>query len=267
LVIPPLIERGCRADRNIWKCDEQHFAARRRRTGICSWTLEVHPVNATTCRVSSNWIVNQVSTLRAVARRPGGRTAEISAKIHKAVDELLIEGGVAACTFNAVADRAGIQRSTLYRRYSDRWDMMIDAMMARAAADVMPDRGLSFADDLTSVLRKLVDVLESPVGPTLMMVAAELRAHSRGDFSRVFFHRRMAQLDPMFDAAVARGELRPDIDRETLFTLAAGPIYFRMFIAARAVDDEFIHSIVASVCWLYCSPSVAAKLSLPARIA
>jgi AcrR family transcriptional regulator len=211
--------------------------------------------------------VNQVSTSKAIARRPGGRTAGVTARIHQAVDELLLGGGVSDCTFHAVADRAGVQRSTLYRRYADRWDMMIDAMMARAAADVMPDLGHSFADDLASVLRKLVEVLKSPVGPTLLMVAAELRAHSRGDFSRVFFHRRMAQLDPMFDAAVERGELRSEVDRETLFTLAAGPIYFRMFIAARAVDEEFIHSIVASVCWLFCSPSAAAKLSLPARMA
>jgi hypothetical protein len=71
----------------------------------------------------------------------------------------------------------------------------------------------------------------------------------------------------MFDAPVARGELPPNVDREALFTAAAGPIYFRMFIAGRPVDEDFIRSIVSSVCWLYCSPSTAAKLSLPARIA
>ena len=77
----------------------------------------------------------------------------------------------------------------------------------------------------------------------------------------------MAQLDPMFDAAIERGELPAEVDREALFTAAAGPIYFRMFIAARGVDDDFIDAIVSSVCWLHCSPSVAAKLSLPARMA
>jgi hypothetical protein len=40
-----------------------------------------------------------------------------------------------------------------------------------------------------------------------------------------------------------------------------------MFIAGSAVDDDFINSVVSSICWLYCSPSAAAKLSLPARIA
>jgi hypothetical protein len=77
----------------------------------------------------------------------------------------------------------------------------------------------------------------------------------------------MAQLDPMFDAAIRRGELPDNVNREELFTFAAGPIYFRMFIAGRPVDDEVIHSIVASVRCLYCIGSAATKVPLPARIA
>jgi len=199
-------------------------------------------------------------------RRPGGRTAGVTQRVHQAVTDLLLEGGAQACTFKAVAQRAGVERSTLYRRYSDRWEMMIDSMMIRAAEEILPDVGDSFADDLTSVLRKLARMLDSPLGPTLMSVAAELRAHSQHDFSRTFFDRRMAQLDPMFDAAVARGELPANVDREKLFTFAAGPIYFRTFIAARGVDEEFIHSVVSSICWLYCSPSAAAKMTLPGRL-
>jgi AcrR family transcriptional regulator len=200
-------------------------------------------------------------------RRPGGRTAEITARVHKAITELILEGGVKACTFSAVAERAEIERSTLYRRFPDRWEAIIDAMMARAASDVMPDLGDSFAGDLASVLRKLRDMLEAPLGQAVLTTAVELRAHDGNAYPRAYFDRRMAQLDAMFDAAVARGELQADVDRETLFTFAAGPIYFRIFIAARPVDDDFIHDIVSNVCWLYCTPSAAAKLSRPARMA
>jgi hypothetical protein len=71
----------------------------------------------------------------------------------------------------------------------------------------------------------------------------------------------------MFDAAIERSELAADVDREALFSFAAGPVYFLMFIAARRVDDEFLHGLVSNLCWLYSTPSAAAKLSLPARIA
>jgi AcrR family transcriptional regulator len=200
-------------------------------------------------------------------RRPGGRTADVTRRIHEAIVELLIEGGAQACTIKAIAERAGIERSTLYRRFPDKWDAIIDALMARAAADVMPDLGDSFAHDLTSVLRKLRDILETPLGRALLTASIELRSVNESAYPRAYFDRRMEQLEPMFAAAIVRGELPADVNREELFTFAAGPIYFRTFIVGRKVEDDFIQTIVSSVCWLYCAPSAAAKASVPARIA
>jgi AcrR family transcriptional regulator len=187
-----------------------------------------------------------------VARRPGGRTAEVTQRVHDAIVELLVDGGVQSCTFSAVAERAGIERSTLYRRFPDRWQAIIDALMARAAADVMPELGDSFAHDLRSVLLKVRDTLESPLGPAVLAAGIELQSGA-GDYPRAYFDRRMEQLAPMFDAAISRGELTPSVDAEALFSFAAGPIYFRKFIAGRPVEDAFIDQIVASVCQLYCA--------------
>lgn len=187
-----------------------------------------------------------------VARRPGGRTAEVTQRVHEAILDLLVEGGVQACTFSAVAERAGIERSTLYRRFPDRWEAIIDALMAFAAKDVMPDLGTNFAHDLGSILRKLRDAIESPLGPAVLAVGIELQSGA-GDYPRAYFDRRMEQLRPMFEAAIARGELAPDVDCEALFTFAAGPIYFRKFIAARPIDDNFIDQVVDNVLRLYCS--------------
>lgn len=211
--------------------------------------------------------MNQVSKTQRPKRRPGGRTADVTERVHKAIFDLVVEGGVEACTFSAVAERAGVERSTLYRRFPDRWNAIIDTWMELGVRDVVPDYGASFADDLSSLLHKIVGVLESPHGPALLKVVAELRTRAQANETRAYFDRRMTQLAPMFEAAIARGELPAEADREALFTAAAGPIYFRMFIAGREVDEDYIHSIVSNVCWLYCSPSAAAKLSLPARMA
>jgi AcrR family transcriptional regulator len=186
------------------------------------------------------------------SRRPGGRTAEVTARVNRACLELVVERGAAACTFGAVAARAGVERSTLYRRYSDEWEMRLDAILAHAGDDVMPDLSGSLAGDLKSVARKLVEQLESPLGPAIVGAAADLRAHSGQDYSRAFFDRRMAQLKPMFDAAIGRGELPPDTDTEEMFSMIAGPIYFRLFIAARPIDEVWVDRLVESVCWLFC---------------
>jgi AcrR family transcriptional regulator len=185
-------------------------------------------------------------------RRPGGRTAAVTKRVNQACLELVVERGAAACTYGAVAARAGVERSTLYRRYSDEWEMRLDAILAHAGGDVMPDSSGSLASDLKSVARRLVAQLESPLGPAIVAAAAELRSQSGQDYSRAFFDRRMVQLQPMFDAAVARGELAPDTDTEEMFSMIAGPIYFRMFIAARPVEPAWIDRLVESICWLFC---------------
>jgi AcrR family transcriptional regulator len=213
--------------------------------------------------------MNQVSTpLHTNSRkRPGGRTADVTDRVHRAIMELLAEGGVGACTFSAVAERAGTERSTLYRRFPDRWEAILDAFMAYGQAALVPDDTGSFAGDLRSVLEKLAAILKTPLGSAVVSGAAEIQRLGKQDLIRTNFARRMTQLDPMFDRAIARGELRAEVERELVFTTAAGPLYFCSFISARGVDDALLSAVVSNVCWLYCSPSVAAKLSLPARIA
>ncbi len=184
-------------------------------------------------------------------RRPGGRTAEVTARVHQACRELIVAGGPAGCTFGSVAERAGVDRSTLYRRYADEWEMRLDALIALAGDDIVSSLTGSLAKDLRSVAAKLVAQLETPLGPAVVAAAAELRAQSGLDYSRAFFDRRMAQLKPMFDAAIARGELDADTDTEELFSMLAGPIYFRMFIAARSIDKRFIDRTVERVMQLF----------------
>ena len=193
-----------------------------------------------------------------IARRPGGRTADVTQRVHEAVFDIMLDSGIEACTFSSVAERAGVERSTLYRRYPDRMEMIIDTWMARGEAELMPAATGSFASDLRSVLGKIAELLATPIGPALLAFAAELRKRSGSDFSRTFFDRRMAHFAPMFEAAIARGELDPGVDREALFSFAAGPMYFRMFIAGRPLDRAFIDSIVENVCWLYCGTRAAA---------
>jgi AcrR family transcriptional regulator len=184
--------------------------------------------------------------------RPGGRTAEVSKRIHEAVIALLAEGGHDACTYPRIAERAGIERSTLYRRYPDRWAMLGEAYAAILSPqlDVVP--GDCFRDDLRAHLRKVADVLWSPLGTAMIAAGAIARIdpESRQSAGR-FWQARLEKMEPFVAAAIARGELDADIDREALFGRADGPLYFRRLIVGAPIDDDLIDRVVDEVCLLY----------------
>lgn len=198
--------------------------------------------------------MNADSSLEAPTRqrRPGGRTADITRRINEALIELLGEGGLEACTFQNVAARAGIERSTLYRRNPDRWPTIVGAIIDMAARETATFDTGSFRGDLAKTLMNLVRVLDSPIGPSLMEVAGALQSGAAPGQAERFWESRRKQLAPMFEAAIDRGELPAEVDRDELFAMAAGPIYFRKFISAQPLSDEWVGKVVNQVCDRYC---------------
>lgn len=185
-------------------------------------------------------------------KRPGGRTADVTRRIHEAVLELLVEGGIDACTFQNVANRAGVERSTLYRRSPDRWPTIIDAIIEFARRETAPLDTGSFREDLQGTLRNLARALNGPLGPALVTVAAALQGGAAPGQGERFWAARLERLGPMFDGAIERGELPADADREEIFSMAAGPIYFRRFVASKEVDDDWVRLILDQICRRYC---------------
>jgi AcrR family transcriptional regulator len=185
-------------------------------------------------------------------RRPGGRTADVTRRINQAILELLAEGGIDACTFQNVAAKAGIERSTLYRRNPDRWPTIMGAIIDLAERETAIFETGSFRGDLASTLVNLVNILNGPLGPALMEVAAILQSGVSPGQTERFWESRRRRLASMFDAAISRGELPADVDRDELFSMAAGPIYFRKFIAALPIDESWVTTVVDLVCDRYC---------------
>ena len=173
-------------------------------------------------------------------------------RVNDAVLELLVEGGIAACTFAAVADRAGVERSTLYRRYGDRWAMMIDAVLGYSAKEAAAVSLGSFREDLRFLLDRMAQILATPLGPALWAVGAALRAGSAPEHRARFWERRLQQILPIFDTAMARGELVREADPEEIFAFAMGAVHFRMLVVGEPVDSKRVEQIIDDVCRLYC---------------
>src|ERR1700754_1277344 len=86
-----------------------------------------------------------MSTPTAAVRpgsRPGGRSARVRAAVHRAVEELLGEEAGDALTIPAVAARAGVHSTTLYRRWGSVGELLADVATSRFSGEiVVPDTG------------------------------------------------------------------------------------------------------------------------------
>jgi AcrR family transcriptional regulator len=183
--------------------------------------------------------------------------------VHEAVLELLVEGGIDACTFASVAERAGVERSTLYRRYGDRWAMLIDSIVGYASNQAAAVSLGSFRKDLAFVLDRMAEILATPLGPALWAVGAALRAGSAPEHKARFWQSRFTQILPIVTAAKARGELAQDVDPEEVFSFAMGAVHFRMLVIGERVDPATVGQIVDDVCRLYCRTKGSVEVEAP----
>jgi AcrR family transcriptional regulator len=178
------------------------------------------------------------STARAT--RPGGRSARVRAAVHRAVEELLAERGPEATTIPAVAERAGVHATTIYRRWGSAAELLSSVAVSRLTGDlVVPDSG-SLRADLTQWVRDVVADMSDP--DALLMLRTVVGATRDGSGRSACMADRHAQLEAMLDADRARGNDPPDA--EQLLDTLLGPIYLRALFDDSPLPDERVEPLV-----------------------
>ena len=186
----------------------------------------------------------------AAARRPGRRRDESKDDaILLATRELLAERGFDGMTMDAVADRAGAGKATVYRRWPSKVQLTIDAMLCAPgtpmSADDVPDTG-SLRSDLLAVRfgRKRSDDSELMSG---VISAVKENPDVAAAFQEQFVRSRVSLMRGLLERAQERGELRDDIDLEMVAAVAPAMIAYRKMVAGHRIDDEFVEQMIDSV--------------------
>jgi AcrR family transcriptional regulator len=180
-------------------------------------------------------------------RRPGGRTARVRAQILAATVELVARDGIAGFRYEEVAERAGVHKTSVYRNWPDREELVVEAL-------------LQYADDIGSVAdtgdlrRDLVDFLmviaEGLTRPTVRALALATQATDESPTVRRaairILEERAAGTRRRVDLAIERGEL-PPVDCSLLGEMISGPVYLIVNRAVRPftrADAERIVDVV-----------------------
>ena len=149
------------------------------------------------------------------------RRAETDRQILEAATGLLRERGPAAVNIDAVAARSGVARTTIYRRYRDR-DELVAAVLDELVETGAPTPDLPVPDKLRWVLERVLVLLEHGIGRG---GTAALLTDSDPGFTEALRARLDAQLTRLARAMaddVAAGRLDPRVDPDTLVGLLFG---------------------------------------------
>jgi AcrR family transcriptional regulator len=179
-------------------------------------------------------------------RRPGGRSARVRSSVLKAFLEELADVGYASISFDGIAERAGVHKTTLYRRWPNR-----DALMREAARELsangssVPDSG-AFRDDLLSLARKVAANLRSPLAEAMLraVVAQAPSDPELAELARSYWRARVDLAADTVRRAVERAEVPLSTDPHLLIESLMGPIYLRALVMQEPVDEAYIDRLV-----------------------
>jgi AcrR family transcriptional regulator len=171
--------------------------------------------------------VSSTETTSGVAR-PSGRPR--SAEAHRAILDtaiaLFVEQGYEAMSMEGVAARAGVGKTTIYRRWPSKEDLIVAAIDELIFVFEPPDTG-SLREDLVEMLVKIQTIMTSSragqVFPRMAAHVAEGSSLGRAYLERVI-RPRFVVLQGMIARGVARGELPSDVDPELARALLVGPV-------------------------------------------
>ena len=186
--------------------------------------------------------MSQSSTNAASAGRP--RSEEAHQAILDATLELLAEVGFSALTVEGVASRAGVGKATIYRRWSSKLPLVVEAFGQLPALEDR-DTG-SVAGDLKAMLRSYLEVFRTtPLASVLPSLAAE-RAHNPelGELLDPLMVGRRRPLRRVLERGIERGELPQGLNLDLASDLVVGPIAVRLFFRGGRPHPDMVAPMV-----------------------
>ncbi|MGZ8178420.1 TetR/AcrR family transcriptional regulator [Williamsia sp. SKLECPSW1] len=179
---------------------------------------------------------------RRTVRRPGGRSARVQAAVYAAVGELVSEGHRDSVTVPQVAERAGVNPTSVYRRWGSIEALLSEVAVAALTDDEpLPDTG-SVVGDLREWASIIAADITRPQRIVYLRAMVGARVGTPGNCP--CWNVRMQQADEMLTRAADRGESVPTVAQVLEHVIA--PLYHHV-VFGLPVDDDYAHHLVDDV--------------------
>lgn len=198
-----------------------------------------------------------IGSLRLVSERPAvrprgrPRDPNVDTALHDATLALLAEGGYAKATIEAVAERAGLVRPTVYRRYGSRAALVVATFRAvlSSGPQSAPDTG-DLDADLETLLERLARKLtRTRLGRAVQGIVSQLPYDPElAEAVTALQSERRALFVDLLTRAERQGRLKPGLDHDSAYDMLAGAVYFRAWFGQKSkIGPEYLKLLAESV--------------------
>ena len=187
--------------------------------------------------------------VESALRRGRPRSDQAHRAILDAACELIVEEGFAKLRLEHVANRAGVGKATIYRRWASKEDLALELLLELAAPHLAIAESGDTRGELLDAVRNVVRALTlTPFGPVIRALLSQIAIDPAlgGPFRATVVQARRDEVAGVIERGVARGDLRPDVDAGLATELLVGPAYFRLMFGG-AIDDELPERVVDAV--------------------
>src|SRR5471030_783788 len=185
------------------------------------------------------------TTTRPGEQRPGGRTARVRIAVLNATMAALVEHGYESLNVEDIARRAGVHKTTVYRRWPTKAELVADAVRERSVDRVeVPDTG-SLAGDLQALARAVVASIGSAEGSAMIqnLIVVTAASDALAEEGPKFWAERLELTGAIVHRAIARGELPSDVNANLIIETLIGPLYVRLLFTGEPIDDQIADQV------------------------
>ncbi|MGH3208743.1 MAG: TetR/AcrR family transcriptional regulator [Trebonia sp.] len=169
--------------------------------------------------------------------RPGGRTAKTAAAVMAAAIEELSARDYADISVESIAARAGVHKTTVYRRWGSKVEIIKQALVGAASVHIqVPDTG-SVDSDLLLLARAVQGVLSQGAAISTALIVGSLASAELAGVMRQYWAVRLGAISEIVHRAVSRGELPPGTDPAALMHTMAAPLFYQLLVAQVPVTE------------------------------
>jgi AcrR family transcriptional regulator len=175
-----------------------------------------------------------------------------------ATSALLTETTVQRLSIEAIASRAGVGKTTIYRWWPSKAALVIDTFVERHLLHTPIRDDLPVRAAVTEHLSLLVEQYAGPQGRLVRQILAECQYEESTlhEFRERFWDGRRAATRALMERGQREGDLRDDLDPGFMAEMIYSPVYQRLLFSYGTLDRAFARSVVDAV-----FPGIAAKRS------